>query len=85
MLTTKYILCHGSGNRFLMLDAVREPALERLAEQPELVARLCREVGRTDGLLLTVRVGEEYGMRMMNTDGSEAEIIGLVKAVVREY
>ena len=85
MLTTKYILCHGSGNRFLMLDAVREPALERLAEHPELVARLCREVGRTDGLLLTVRVGEEYGMRMMNTDGSEAEMCGNgIRCVARQ-
>lgn len=85
MLTTNYILCHGSGNRFLMLDAVREPALEQLAERPALIARLCREVGDTDGLLLTVRVEDTYGMRMFNTDGSEAEMCGNgIRCVARQ-
>lgn len=85
MLTTNYILCHGSGNRFLMLDAVREPQLERLADHPALVARLCREVGKTDGLLLTVRVEDTFGMRMLNTDGSEAEMCGNgIRCVARQ-
>lgn len=68
-----------------MLDAVREPQLEKLAERPSLIARLCREVGHTDGLLLTVALGEEYGMRMFNTDGSEAEMCGNgIRCVARQ-
>lgn len=85
MLTQKYILCHGSGNRFLMLDAVGEPQLERLADHPQLIAQLCREVGGTDGLLLTVQGDKGYGMRMFNTDGSEAEMCGNgIRCVARQ-
>ena len=69
-----YILCHGSGNRFLLFDAVKSPQLERLTAP--MVAELCRQAAPNDGLLLLVRRGEEYGMRMFNTDGSEAEMCG---------
>lgn len=68
-----------------MFDAVRQPELERLAEHRVLVARLCREVGKTDGLLLTVRVEDTFGMRMFNTDGSEAEMCGNgIRCVARQ-
>ncbi|MBE6177966.1 MAG: diaminopimelate epimerase [Rikenellaceae bacterium] len=76
MLKTNYIRCHGSQNRFLMLDAVRQPELLDLAQMPALVAALCRCQEACDGLLLTFREGEHYGMRMFNTDGSEAEMCG---------
>ena len=69
-----YILCHGSGNRFLLFDAVKSPQLERLTAP--MVAELCRQAAPNDGLLLLVRRGGEYGMRMFNTDGSEAEMGG---------
>lgn len=69
-----YILCHGSGNRFLLFDAVKSPQLERLTAP--MVAELCRQAAPNDGLLLLVRRGGEYGMRMFNTDGSEAEMCG---------
>ncbi len=76
MLSTNYIRCHGSGNRFLLLDAAAEPRLESLGEHPALVSRLCTIDGPTDGLLLVVRRDGGYGMRMFNTDGSEAEMCG---------
>ncbi|MBQ6861837.1 MAG: diaminopimelate epimerase [Alistipes sp.] len=69
-----YILCHGSGNRFLLFDAVKSPQLERFTAP--MVAELCRQAAPNDGLLLLVRRGGEYGMRMFNTDGSEAEMCG---------
>lgn len=85
MLTVKYIRCHGSGNRFLMLDAVATPALEQLADHPRLIAALCTHGVQMDGLLLTVRHGGEYGMRMFNTDGSEAEMCGNgIRCVARQ-
>ncbi len=76
MLQTNYIRCHGSGNRFLLLDAAAEPRLEALADRPDLIRHLCRIDGPADGLLLTVRRDERFGMRMFNTDGSEAEMCG---------
>lgn len=85
MLRVKYIRCHGSGNRFLLLDAVREPRLELLGANPALIAELCTTPHRCDGLLLTVRQGSMYGMRMFNTDGSEAEMCGNgIRCVARQ-
>ena len=84
-LQTDYIRCHGSGNRFLLLDAAAEPRLEAAAERPLLVQRLCAAegdaaagtpLGPTDGVLLLVRRDGMFGMRMFNTDGSEAEMCG---------
>ena len=84
-LQTNYIRCHGSGNRFLLLDAVAEPRLEQAVAHSLLVQRLCAAeggaaagtpLGPTDGVLLLVRRDEVFGMRMFNTDGSEAEMCG---------
>lgn len=76
MLHTNYIRCHGSGNRFLMLDAVRHPELNELARHRQLIEQLCRHTEQVDGLLLTGFDGQHYGMRMFNTDGTEAEMCG---------
>lgn len=76
MKEVEYILCHGSGNRFAMVDAVRDAAALEGVDPAALARSACRLGGGMDGLLLLVAVGDEYGMRMFNPDGSEAEMCG---------
>ncbi len=69
--TLPYIRCHGSGNRFVLIDAVRyADTLTHFDPR-----RLAQE-SACDGLLLLVQTPEGYAMRMFNTDGSEAEMCG---------
>lgn len=72
----EYVKCHGSGNVFVMVDATLCD-LSGL-DLKEFSARVCDRSGGmgTDGLLLLVERGGEYGMRMFNPDGSEAEMCG---------
>lgn len=72
----EYIVCHGSGNRFVLIDCVTQAALSETAAPAALAQELCRSHGGLDGLLLLVRVGGEFGMRMFNPDGSAAEMCG---------
>lgn len=76
MAKVDYILCHGSGNRFVMIDAVRRAAQLAGADLGALARRLCRLTGDRDGLLLFVRRDEGPAMRMFNPDGTEAEMCG---------
>ena len=71
-----YIKCHGSGNEFVMVDAVKYnlDGID-LAEFARFVCNRESSVG-ADGVLLLVKKGEIFGMRMFNTDGSEAEMCG---------
>lgn len=67
----RYTLCHGSQNRFVLIDGVAQAdLLRRIA--PE---QLAREVGY-DGLLLLVKEEAGYTMRMYNSDGTAAEMCG---------
>ena len=71
-----YILCSGSGNRFLLFDTLRSD-LSGL----NIAAFAAEELHRfgVDGLLLLTRDGRgRFGMRMFNTDGSEAEMCGMI-------
>ena len=72
-----YIKCHGSGNEFVLFDAVAtDMSSVELSALSKAVC--CRSTGiGADGILLLVRNNEGlYGMRMLNPDGSEAEMCG---------
>lgn len=71
-----YIKCHGSGNEFVMVDAVKYDLQGvDLAEFARFVCDRECSVG-ADGVLLLVERDSLYGMRMFNPDGSEAEMCG---------
>ena len=72
-----YIKCHGSGNEFVLFDAVAtDMSGVELSALSKAVC--CRSTGiGADGILLLVRNNDGlYGMRMLNPDGSEAEMCG---------
>lgn len=71
-----YIKCHGSGNEFVMVDAVKYNFEDiDLAEFSRFICNRESSVG-ADGVLLLVKRDGIYGMRMFNPDGSEAEMCG---------
>ena len=71
-----YIKCHGSGNEFVMVDAVKHNLDGiNLADFARFVCDRENSVG-ADGVLLLVERDGMYGMRMFNPDGSEAEMCG---------
>ena len=71
-----YIKCHGSGNEFVMVDAVKYNFEGiNLAEFSRFICNRDSSVG-ADGVLLLVERENIYGMRMFNPDGSEAEMCG---------
>ncbi|MBQ5648165.1 MAG: diaminopimelate epimerase [Alistipes sp.] len=71
-----YIKCHGSGNEFVMVDAVKfDLSSINLAEFTRFICDRNNSVG-ADGVLLLVKRGGMFGMRMFNPDGSEAEMCG---------
>ncbi len=74
MQKLEYILCHGSGNRFVMFDAIATD-LEAIISTGFIQA-VCRNHS-SDGVLLLTRYDKSHlAMRMFNTDGSEAEMCG---------
>ena len=71
-----YIKCHGSGNEFVMVDAVKHnlDGID-LAAFARFICDRDDSVG-ADGVLLLVERDGMFGMRMFNPDGSEAEMCG---------
>lgn len=72
-----YIKCHGSGNEFVLFDAVAtDMSSVEFSALSKAVCSRTTGIG-ADGILLLVRNTEGlYGMRMLNPDGSEAEMCG---------
>lgn len=83
------IKCQGSGNDFVLVDAIAHRT--EGIDLADLSIRLCDRSGAAgaDGLLLAVRAGRGFGMRMFNPDGTEAEMCGngirCVARLVRRY
>lgn len=71
----EYILCHGSSNRFAMIDLTMQSGSLEEFNLPQLSRVICRDHS-LDGLLVATRDSGLYAMRMFNTDGSEAEMCG---------
>lgn len=74
MKRLEYIFCSGSGNRFLLFDTLRNDLSGlNLAR----FAAMASDALQTDGILLLTRCNDgRFGMRMFNTDGSEAGMCG---------
>lgn len=74
MENIKFIMCHGSANRFVMVDAVAQKF--DFVGVDDFVRRVC-EATSSDGVLFLVEYADAaMAMRMFNTDGSEAEMCG---------
>lgn len=78
MTELQFTKCHGSGNDFVLIDAIAQRAALEGVDLAALSRAACdRRAGiGSDGLLLLVRDGGRYGMRMFNPDGSEAGMCG---------
>ncbi len=84
----QYILCHGSGNHFVMIDAIESGfPLDRASE---LMLSIAPQI-KCDGLLILDREGEDgLAMRMYNTDGTSSAMCGngmrcVARAADEEY
>lgn len=73
-----FIKCHGLGNDFVLVDVIDQPTLAALAWNT-IGPRLCdrrRGIG-ADGVLVLTRSPEaDCAMRIVNADGSDAQMCG---------
>ncbi len=70
----KFTMCHGSANRFVMVDAVAQNI--DFAQVTQFVVDICQKT-QSDGVLFLVNYpNQNMEMRMFNTDGSQAEMCG---------
>ncbi len=75
MIQTDFVLSHGLGNDYLVMDAARLPA-ELTPERIRLICHRNLGVG-SDGILLKVdNPAADFALRILNPDGSEAEKSG---------
>lgn len=78
----EFVKYHGIGNDFILIE---DPAGSLLTRAPFLAKKLCqRNTGiGADGLVLLTH--NPYGMRIFNSDGSEAEMCGNAIRCVADY
>ena len=74
----EFIKCHGSGNDFILIDAVKYHDFSRGAWSDFARVACCRESGiGSDGVLLLVKHADGvYCMYMLKPDGTYAEMCG---------
>lgn len=73
-----FIKCHGLGNDFVLIDALDRQPLADLAWNT-LAPRLCdrrRGIGADGVLVLAQAPGADCAMRIVNADGSDAQMCG---------
>ncbi|HHW73425.1 MAG TPA: diaminopimelate epimerase [Firmicutes bacterium] len=80
----EFVKYHGLGNDFVFLEDLRG---DLLPEGEELARLLChRHFGiGADGLVLIVKDGDLFTMRIFNPDGSEAEMCGNAVRCMADY
>lgn len=80
---------HGLGNDFVLVDAIREPALADRNDWLHVARAMCdrREGIGADGVILMQRStgGAPVAIRIFNADGSEAEMCGNGLRCVGKY
>lgn len=80
MRDIQFIKMHGTGNDFVVVDAVKNAEIAEAGQDlPLLARRICdRHFGvGADGLILVLPSDKaDYRMRIFNPDGSEAEMCG---------
>lgn len=92
MQDLEYIFAHGSGNKFVLIDAVEQSV--ECGTRGDAAAQFVREVCerfQSDGLLFVEKVEINckcesfYAMNMYNTDGTQAEMCGNGMRIVARY
>src|SRR5512132_3535543 len=79
-----YVKSHGLGNDYIVIDPAKVP----FAVTPETVRLICdrhRGVGSDGILLVTPGDGADFGVRIFNPDGSEAEKSGNGLRIFAKY
>lgn len=79
MQTIQFTKMQGTGNDFIVLDCINHKEYLAFAETPALAAKMCdRHYGvGADGLVLVLSSDiADIQMRIINSDGSEAEMCG---------
>ena len=83
-MQVEIIKCHGSGNKFVMVDMVSGEAVGDMAAFSRAICSH-PDVESADGLLYVVKQGDYYAMRMFNPDGSEGEMCGNALRSLSKY
>lgn len=80
-----FVKMHGAGNDYVFLDCHSRPPMFDLSALARRVSDRRRGVGADGLVLITCSETVDFGMRMFNADGSEAEMCGNAARCVGKY